>query len=665
MKIVCGACGAKYSIADEKVQGKVFKIRCKKCSNVIVVKGTADDGDEAAAGGGGGAAEWYVVIDNDQAGPMTSVEVDSYFMSGRINGETFAWRDGLADWVPIKTLSEFAHLAGDTAGPDEATQISDGFGQMADSAGAGGALAAAAALPSDEDATISMTSNADTFGDSGFGSDFGAAPQEPEPSFGSDSGLGGGESGYSAGEFDGGFSDFGGGGGSADSGGGGFAAFDSGLDSGGGGGFGGGGGAELASSGGGTDEANAGMFASFDSGGGSDDFLGFSSGGAAAVEPSSSPAPAASNGSNGSSNGSANNMIGQRNENSVLFSLSSLDQVQAVQSPEPAALSMGGPAPAGGDASNTEGSGLIDIRALATAHSEMKGAGGGAGDNLDPFSAGTMAMPALMPMGSHRSNKPLIIGGILAGVLLLAVAGVAIALIVSKDDTPQVVEVEKKEEGMSEAEKQQLALMKQMQEEIQRLKESGASAEEIAAAEEKEKEIAANAPAEKEDDKKSSTKKKKSTRNVAKAEKKEEKDDPAPKTTKKVKKGDGIDALLNKIDEGDGKKSTPKKKEEPKKSSSGGKSKLSKNDVQGTIRRYRGRVNTCYRSQNKNNLSGTMKVGFAIKPDGGVTNVSVKTGKFAGTDVGKCVVKAVKGMKFPATTASSNVNVKSYPFKLQ
>jgi predicted Zn finger-like uncharacterized protein len=47
MKIVCDACSAKYSIADEKVQGKVFKIRCKKCSNIIVVRGTG--GAEEAA----------------------------------------------------------------------------------------------------------------------------------------------------------------------------------------------------------------------------------------------------------------------------------------------------------------------------------------------------------------------------------------------------------------------------------------------------------------------------------------------------------------------------------------------------------------------------------------------------------------------------------------
>ena len=47
MKIVCDSCGTKYSIADEKVRGKVFKIRCKKCSHIIVVRGGETGGPEA------------------------------------------------------------------------------------------------------------------------------------------------------------------------------------------------------------------------------------------------------------------------------------------------------------------------------------------------------------------------------------------------------------------------------------------------------------------------------------------------------------------------------------------------------------------------------------------------------------------------------------------
>src|SRR6266436_3335316 len=101
MKIVCDNCATKYSIADEKVRGKVFKIRCKKCSHIIVVRGSGDGapaqvatgsggagdggfpGDDAqtiAAGGpalaaslgsGGGDAVWHLVVDREQIGPLS------------------------------------------------------------------------------------------------------------------------------------------------------------------------------------------------------------------------------------------------------------------------------------------------------------------------------------------------------------------------------------------------------------------------------------------------------------------------------------------------------------------------------------------------------------------------------------------------------------------
>ena len=43
MKFVCDRCQTKYSIADEKVRGKILKVRCKSCTNIITVR------DEAAA----------------------------------------------------------------------------------------------------------------------------------------------------------------------------------------------------------------------------------------------------------------------------------------------------------------------------------------------------------------------------------------------------------------------------------------------------------------------------------------------------------------------------------------------------------------------------------------------------------------------------------------
>src|SRR5215471_12602346 len=103
MKIVCDNCSTKYSIADEKVRGKVFKIKCKKCSHIIVVKGqegaAATDGAPPAgfdqkdtrvfdysgfevkdgAQGGAPAADaiWHLVIDREQVGPLTIAEVQA------------------------------------------------------------------------------------------------------------------------------------------------------------------------------------------------------------------------------------------------------------------------------------------------------------------------------------------------------------------------------------------------------------------------------------------------------------------------------------------------------------------------------------------------------------------------------------------------------------
>src|ERR1022692_2953486 len=49
MKISCQSCQAKYTIADDKVLGKIVKIRCKKCGETIVVNGSGA-AEEAVAG---------------------------------------------------------------------------------------------------------------------------------------------------------------------------------------------------------------------------------------------------------------------------------------------------------------------------------------------------------------------------------------------------------------------------------------------------------------------------------------------------------------------------------------------------------------------------------------------------------------------------------------
>ncbi len=150
MKIVCDACQAKYSISDDKVQGKVFKIRCKKCSNIIVVRGGGGGAAEAApepkqdketrvydygyeggdAAPAGDDAVWHVVINQDQVGPMTAAEIQQRFRANEIDAETYIWREGFSDWLPISQVDTFAAFVAGGALPAPAPGGRDAVSSM-------------------------------------------------------------------------------------------------------------------------------------------------------------------------------------------------------------------------------------------------------------------------------------------------------------------------------------------------------------------------------------------------------------------------------------------------------------------------------------------------------------------------------------------------------
>lgn len=114
MKIQCQSCQAKYTIADEKVLGKVVKIRCKKCGATIVINGNEMRGDGAtdnadtnvfdyAAQGGD---PWTVnVADGDQR-TMTVQEIVEAYRIGTVHDDTYCWKDGMADWLPLRDIEQ-------------------------------------------------------------------------------------------------------------------------------------------------------------------------------------------------------------------------------------------------------------------------------------------------------------------------------------------------------------------------------------------------------------------------------------------------------------------------------------------------------------------------------------------------------------------------------
>jgi predicted Zn finger-like uncharacterized protein len=333
MKIVCDSCATKYSISDDKVRGKVFKIRCKKCSHIIVVRGT-NDAAAPAAGTGGSDGGWHLVVDGEQVGPLPEAEIRGRFSRGEINAETYIWKEGFADWLKLGAVAEFADIAG--PGPSDASGSIGGGDLFSDSqpvsaphAQVGEAVVAQQAVAS------------------------------------------------SSGRVGGGL----------------FSAID----------------AVSASAGGGGD-AFAAPVAAVARGGGGDLFAAH----AATAAVGGDDGRRASN----HDGGRVENLTGQRHENSVLFSLANLQSL---------AMPSAKPASSGGALASTgpsEGSGLIDIRAMAATTMGNSDGRAGLSDDLPAFGSFSAAAPVLLPVSS-QSGPPKWLFAVIGGmVLLLGAIGV-------------------------------------------------------------------------------------------------------------------------------------------------------------------------------------------------------------------------------------------------
>ena len=111
MKIACDSCGAKYTIADEKVAGKTVKIRCKKCGATMVIDGHAAAGSAVKSSMPPGAATeaapgWMLHTGEGDQETATVAQIVERYRDGRIDGSTYVWRDGMADWKALRDVAE-------------------------------------------------------------------------------------------------------------------------------------------------------------------------------------------------------------------------------------------------------------------------------------------------------------------------------------------------------------------------------------------------------------------------------------------------------------------------------------------------------------------------------------------------------------------------------
>jgi len=119
MKITCQACQSKYTIADDKIQGKVAKIRCRKCGATVLVDASVGGGSNGSGAASGDT--WMVSVAEGDQRTMQLQEVIDAYNSGVITGDTFLWKDGMGDWLPLSEVAEIVEAlnaaSGEAAAP--------------------------------------------------------------------------------------------------------------------------------------------------------------------------------------------------------------------------------------------------------------------------------------------------------------------------------------------------------------------------------------------------------------------------------------------------------------------------------------------------------------------------------------------------------------------
>jgi len=556
MKIVCDSCGAKYSIADEKVAGKIFKIRCKKCSSVLEVRGdqtNANAGNEqSATSDRGGDATWYIVVDGEQKGPLAPIDLSQLFAKGSVGLESYVWNEGFDDWRVASEVPEVAQLFGGAASrakPQAATDDTLAFG-------AGGDL---------------------------FGNNDGREPTS---------------------EID----------------------------------------------------TNSSMFAGFDE-----------SPTPAPAGVEHSPVAAGSNDAGASLGGGAmggsapQRMTGQRNENSVLFSLSNLQQLasrggspadSAAMASQPPSASLGAqsaPPPSG------EGSGLIDIRALAKSTTPgTRAAPSQAVDDLLAIGTGggaAFGAPLLGPAPDETTfgNRWLWIGGVAIALIAIFGSAVGIGVVLGGSEEDALEISAETETAPSVPIPGSNAVAASAQAPIEPPDEALAAAE--AAEPIGAVTIEDNAPEPAPELVEPAPKKRSAsnTQRRPRAAKSTTSSSPEPAPAPKKRSGN-LDALMDEVVGG----SSPKTKwKQTSASSSRDSSSLpdapSRNDVKTALQGVSGGVKACKKDSGG---TATVNVTFSGKT-GRASGAKVASGPFKGTPVGSCIESAVKRARVPRFKQSS------------
>ena len=110
MKFYCDNCQAKYQIADDKVRGKILKIRCKNCNHTIVVREPhlPQAASPPALPTAAAQIQWHYALNGQTYGPYDESTLKAMFASGELTDACYIWQASFgATWKPALQVPLF------------------------------------------------------------------------------------------------------------------------------------------------------------------------------------------------------------------------------------------------------------------------------------------------------------------------------------------------------------------------------------------------------------------------------------------------------------------------------------------------------------------------------------------------------------------------------
>ncbi|MBN1946282.1 MAG: zinc-ribbon domain-containing protein [Bradymonadales bacterium] len=134
MKFICDSCQQRYTIDDAKVQGRLLKVRCRRCRHLITVYAPAHPADAQTRSGSSaplGPAlsspgrhdrlplgkvnyekleeiAWHYSMGGQSFGPFPEDALIARMLTWEITDEAYVWNAGMSGWVPAFDVPLFA-----------------------------------------------------------------------------------------------------------------------------------------------------------------------------------------------------------------------------------------------------------------------------------------------------------------------------------------------------------------------------------------------------------------------------------------------------------------------------------------------------------------------------------------------------------------------------